>query len=67
MTYEEKRNLCQMVFSGRMADGAKMGVKIFWKTSKKWRYRIEGHFIDTEGGPMTVKQMEGAFDSEPRS
>lgn len=61
MTFAEKRMLCQMVFNGRTAEGFKMGIKIVWNSSKKWRYRIEGHFIDFEGSPVTAKEMEGMF------
>jgi hypothetical protein len=53
MTYEEKRQLCQTVFSGKTADGRRMGVWLTWdKTGKKWRYEIHGHLIET-GGPWS--------------
>jgi hypothetical protein len=61
MTWEEKRALCQMVFSGRAGHGTKLGVSVIWKTSKKWKYRIEGHFIEAEGGPLTASQKDGLF------
>lgn len=50
MTYDERRSLCEAVFSGKTAEGKRMGVSIAWdKGGKKWRYRIEGHFIDASG------------------
>ena len=58
MTFEEKRKLCQMVFSGEGATKEKLGLSILWPTSKKWRYRIEGHFIQAEGGPLKGGQKE---------
>jgi site-specific DNA recombinase len=61
MTYEEKRKLCQMVFGRRSRHNQEIGVSIRWITSKKWRYRIEGEFIEAEGGPMTASQKEALF------
>ena len=50
MPYEDKRQLVQAVFSGKTADGRKMGVWLTWdEDGKRWRFRIEGHLIDVEG------------------
>ena len=50
MTYNERRELCQTVFSGKTAEGSRMGVWIAWdKAGRKWGYRIEGHLIDASG------------------
>jgi len=50
MTYAEKRELCQAVFSGQTADGRRMGIWVTWSDDgKKWRYQIDGHLIDTSG------------------
>jgi site-specific DNA recombinase len=50
MTFKERRELCQTVFSGKTAEGSRMGVWISWdKSGKKWGYRIEGHLIDASG------------------
>lgn len=50
MSYDEKRRLCQSVFSGKTADGKRMGISISWNESgKKWRYTIEGHLIEARG------------------
>jgi hypothetical protein len=47
MTYEEKRELCQDVFSGKTLDGRRMGVWVSWSDDgKNWKQRIEGHLID---------------------
>lgn len=58
MTYAERRALCQSVFSGKLADGRRMGVWISWDaTGKKWSYKIEGHLIEAEG-PVDAKFFE---------
>lgn len=58
MTYDEKRELCQTVFSGKTADGQRMGIWISWdQTGKNYKFRIVGHFID-ETGPI----KEGYFE-----
>ncbi len=50
MTYEERRTLCEMVFSGKTAEGRRMGVWLSWNaTGKKWRYQIDGHLIEARG------------------
>ncbi|MHC1763751.1 MAG: recombinase family protein [Verrucomicrobiia bacterium] len=62
MSFEEKRKLCQLVFSGKTAEGHKMGVSIFWDNPKKWHYRIEGQLITVEGRPMTDSQKAAFFE-----
>jgi len=51
MTWEQKRELCVMVFSGKVGlDNRRLGVWVSWDaTGKKWRYEIEGHFIQASG------------------
>lgn len=49
MTYEEKRALLELVFSGKMVDGRRMGVYIEWEAPKKWKFDIHGHLINLEG------------------
>ena len=62
MTYEEKRNLCQNVFSGKTVDGRRMGVWVSWSDDgKKWEYRIEGVLID-ETGPVSDAYFERVED-----
>jgi len=63
MSYEEKRQLCQTVFSGKTMDGKRMGVWIAWdETGKKWSYRIDGHFIDVSG---PIKKEGFVFGAAP--
>jgi hypothetical protein len=63
MPYDERRQLCQMVFSGKTAEGKRMGVWVAWSPNgKRWTYRIEGHLIDASG-PLGKGCFE--FDSEP--
>jgi len=55
MSWNEKRALFEMVFSGRTTDGKRMGVFIEWiagqegRLRKTWNYRIIGHLIDEKG------------------
>ena len=50
MSYAERRELCEMVFSGETADGKRMGVAITWKEEgKRWTYEVHGHLIDSAG------------------
>ena len=50
MPYAERRALCQMVFSGKLTDGRRMGVWISWSADgKKWRYTLAGHLIAGSG------------------
>jgi site-specific DNA recombinase len=50
MTWEEKRELCQMVFSGKTPDGRRMGVYVKWDAEgKDWTFDIHGHLIEGEG------------------
>lgn len=52
MSYADKRQLCEVVFGGKTADGRRMGVAVTWdRTGKKWNYKIEGHLIE-ESGPL---------------
>lgn len=45
MTFEDKRSLCEMVFSGITPDGKRMGVYIEWNDSG-WSFDIRGHLIE---------------------
>jgi site-specific DNA recombinase len=55
MTWEERRGLIEMVFSGETDDGKRMGVFVSWgddqagKRHKVWKYRIIGHLVDRKG------------------
>lgn len=52
MTYEERRQLIQTVFSGKQSDGSRMGVMIHWdEEGKRYGYILKGHLID-EAGPV---------------
>jgi DNA invertase Pin-like site-specific DNA recombinase len=50
MTWEEKRKLLELVFSGRREDGRKMGVYITWdpQFSKGWGFALHG-FAESAG------------------
>ncbi len=65
MTWEEKRALAEMVFSGKRADGSRMGVYIAWiggqekRRRKTWKYTISGHLIQRHGKiPMKLHADE---------
>ena len=55
MTWEEKRALCEMVFSGKTPEGKRMGIYVEWvegqeaRRRKRWWYRITGHLIEQGG------------------
>lgn len=55
MSYEDKRSLVEMVFSGKMGDGKRMGVYVERidgqgnQRPRKWSYAIHGHLIEEEG------------------
>ena len=48
MTYDEKRTLVESVFSGKTADGKRMGVYVCWNKDS-WTFDIKGRFIDESG------------------
>jgi site-specific DNA recombinase len=60
MTWEERRGLIEMVFSGETDDGKRMGVFVSWgddqagKRHKVWKYRIIGHLVDRKGRSPAV-------------
>lgn len=50
MPWEERRALCEMVFSGKTPDGDRMGVYITWSDDgSDWTFSIRGHLIEEEG------------------
>lgn len=64
MTWEEKRHLVEMVFSGKTPDGRRMGVFIEWPEKGNWRFSIRGHLIDQENlirnkAPKDFEQSAG--------
>jgi len=68
MTWEEKRELLQMVFGGKTVDGQRMGIYVEriqgqeGRQHRQWRYMIKGHLIDERGFfPMSVDRMEAQF------
>lgn len=48
MSYEDKRELCRMIFSGKRPDGHRMGVFIKWN-DEGYSFSIHGHFVDETG------------------
>jgi len=63
MTWDEKRALAQMVFSGKRPDGSRMGVDVERPENLRkgthnmsWKYTIHGHFICDSG--MTAWQWD---------
>ncbi len=68
MTWDERRGLAEMVFSGKTAAGKRMGVYIEWtegqeaRRRKRWRYTLSGHLIHDSGQlPMSKVRMEAVF------
>ena len=72
VTWEDRRALAELVFSGKMPDGRRMGVFVHWndgqegRQNKRWTFRIVGHFIDTWSGSnwRLVPEPEDAEDLE---
>lgn len=68
MTYEEKRQLCQRVFSGKTADGRRQGVWISWsEDGKKWTYELEGFLIEGAGGPVDPSLLSFSAVTEQKA
>jgi len=65
MTWEEKRDLVENVFSGKTADGQRMGVYLSWTDDGQFRYTIRGHLVERTGGlPMAAATGEYLVDPE---
>src|SRR5262249_15116072 len=74
MTWEERRRLMELVFSGFMDDGHRMGVFVEWvdgqerKKHKLWNYRIRGHVVDRKGrrtAIMTFAELKHEGEGVP--
>lgn len=71
MTWEEKRQLTEMVFSGKTLTGKRMGVYVRpaqgdnARSHRKWEFTIHGHFIQESGrtGP-DVTEDSFAFSTD---
>ena len=66
MTWQDKRDLLEYVFSGLDKDDNRLGVYITFVDSKggpyKWEYKICGQLIEKEGfGPMTKSRRDAHF------
>jgi len=66
MTWEQKRALCEEVFSGKTPDGRRMGVYVIWpQDGGKLRLTIQGHLIDqTVNATLTDDSKEWLTDSQ---
>jgi len=64
MTYENKRRLCEMVFSGKMANGRRMGIYVKWDSDGQMRFSIHGHFVEEEGLLSFNEKMQQMFFTE---
>lgn len=66
MTWEDKRRLAQMVFSGKSSEGRRMGIYITRsfgdpdKRRRQWEFSIQGHLID-QIGATNSKLNEDSF------
>ena len=49
MNWEDRRALCEMVFSGKTRDDKRMGIYIEWQDKENWKFNIHGHLIDLTG------------------
>lgn len=65
MTFEQKRDLVQRVFSGKTPDGKRMGVYVTWldgketRGRKRFRFTIRGHLITrTNCGPLQPSDLD---------
>jgi len=62
LTYEEKKALVKIVFSGKTLEGQRMGVFIEWN-EKGWKFDIRGHLIEEEGlFVLSDSQKQAYFD-----
>jgi hypothetical protein len=67
MPYENKRALLEMIFAGKMPNGARMGIYIEWKDNGRWHFDIHGHLIDRENLRLLSKtRRERKLDDELR-
>ena len=63
MSWDEKRELCQIVFGGKLADGRRMGVYVERIEGqpkhgpKDWKFHIHGNLIDEWGGTAYLDDM----------
>jgi len=55
MTFQDKRELLQNIFSGTDKDGNRYGVYVEKKGGKDWLYTIKGTFIE-EVGRLTARR-----------
>ena len=62
MSFEDKRALCEMVFSGKTPDGRRMG--IYFKFGKKPSFSLHGHFVNEEGIPVLTEKLRKIFYTE---
>ena len=60
MTYSEKRAFVKNVFSGKTADGKRMGVYVHWNKDG-WKFDIKGQLIDETGLRQLSDEMKDAY------
>lgn len=72
MTWDEKRALVELVFSGTDEAGQRLGVHIEpyngprTNSPKRWAFRIKGHLIDAEGLTLNADLHDAmSEDAEP--
>jgi hypothetical protein len=64
MTWQQKRELVQQVFSGKTLEGQRMGVYLE-RTGAEVRYTIRGHFTQLSGTlPMTAEEAKRLTDPD---
>jgi hypothetical protein len=56
MTFQDKRELLQNIFSGTDTDGNRYGVYVEKKARKSWLYTIKGTFIEEVGQLKAVSK-----------
>jgi site-specific DNA recombinase len=68
MTWEEKRGLAQIVFSGKTSDGDRMGIYVYAIPDERKRrnYIIRGNLVSEAMGyfPMTPERMNATFGTD---
>ena len=62
MSYEDKRSLCEMIFSGKTPLGKRMGVYV--KFGKRPSFSLHGHFVSEEGIPVLTEKLRKIFYME---
>jgi hypothetical protein len=69
LSWDEQRQLLELVFGGTTADGKRMGVYIYWKEgkqrSRRWTYSIVGTINETKLIPRSLAVLKKLDEFDP--